>query len=171
MTQRSRSPAPNSGKRDGAVTPAPKVAPLPARIFIPFKTPANGVCKFHNYYAHKAHRYGALCLVGKLACRQTTFGSAANSTHATATAMHFPPNAGLIFLMDGLTNDRYLVYTGATLCIVPCNQNSSLSGPLLKGADWQPIPSWGFIKKTVQFQGKLFTSSFFASHCGWSHSV
>jgi hypothetical protein len=31
----------------------------------------------------------------------------------------------------------------------------------LKGADGQPIPSWGFIKKTVQFQGKLFTSSFF----------
>ncbi len=35
-----------------------------------------------------------------------------------------------------------------------------MSGPLLKGADGQPIPSWGFIKKTVQFQGKLFTSTF-----------
>ncbi len=69
-------------------------------------------------------------------------------------------NAGLIFLTDELTNDRYLVDTGATLSIVPCNQNSSPSGPLLKGADGQPIPSWGFIKKTVQFQGKLFTSTF-----------
>jgi hypothetical protein len=75
-------------------------------------------------------------------------------------AMHFPANAGLIFLTDELTNDRYLVDTGATLSIVPCNQNSSLSGPLLRGADGQTIPSWGFIKKTVQFQGKLFTSSF-----------
>jgi hypothetical protein len=84
----------------------------------------------------------------------------ATHTHATATAMHFPANAGLIFLTDELTNDRYLVDTGATLSIVPCSKNSSPSGPLLKGADGQPIPSWGFIKKTGQFQGKLFTSSF-----------
>jgi hypothetical protein len=31
---------------------------------------------------------------------------------------------------------------------------------VLKGADGQPIPSWGFISKTVQFQGKLFTAKF-----------
>jgi hypothetical protein len=74
--------------------------------------------------------------------------------------MHFPANAGLIFLTDELANDRYKVDTGATLCIVPCNQSSSPSGPLLKGADGQPIPSWGFIQKTMQFQGKLFTSTF-----------
>jgi hypothetical protein len=74
--------------------------------------------------------------------------------------MHFPANAGLMFLTNKLTNDRYLVDTGATLSIVPCNQNSSPSGPLLKGADGQPIPSWGFIQKTVQFQGKLLTSTF-----------
>jgi hypothetical protein len=74
--------------------------------------------------------------------------------------MHFPANAGLIFLTDELTNDRYLVDTGAILSIVPCNQNSSPSSPILKGADGQPIPFWGFIKKTVQFQGKLFTSTF-----------
>ncbi len=102
----------------------------------------------------------ALFLVRKLIRRRTPFGSAAFPTHATATAMHFPANAGLIFLTDELTNDRYLVDTGATLSIVPCNQNSSLSGPLLKGADGQPIPSWGFIKKTVQLQGKLFTATF-----------
>ena len=95
----------------------------------------------------------ALFLVGKLIRRRTPFGSAALPTHATATAMHFPANAGLIFLTDELTNDKYLVDTGATLSIVPCNQNSSPSGPLLKGADGQPIPSWGFIEKTVQFQG------------------
>ncbi len=104
--------------------------------------------------------HSALFLVGKLIRRWTPFSSAAFPTHATATAMHFPANAGLIFLNDALTNDRYLVDVGATLSIVPCNQNSSPSGPLLKGADGQPIPPWGFIKKTVQFQGKLFTSTF-----------
>jgi hypothetical protein len=99
-------------------------------------------------------------LVGKLIRRWTPFGSAAFSTHATATAMHFPADAGLMFSTDELTNDRFLVDTGTTLSIVPCNQNSSPSGPLLKGADGQPIPSWGFIQQTVQFQGKLFTSTF-----------
>ncbi len=67
--------------------------------------------------------------------------------------MHFPANAGLIFLTDELTNDRFLVDTGATLSIIPCTSNSSSSGPLLKGVDGQSIPSWGF-------QGKLFPSSF-----------
>jgi hypothetical protein len=75
-------------------------------------------------------------------------------------AMHFPANAGLIFLTDELTNDRFLVDTGATLSTIPCTSNSSPSGPLLKGADGQPIPSWGFIQRTVQYQGKLFISSF-----------
>jgi hypothetical protein len=86
----------------------------------------------------------------KTTSRQATSGSVAMPTHATATAMHLPANAGLIFLRDKLTNGS----------IVLCNQNSSPSGPLLKRADGQPIPSWGFITKTVQFQGKLFTSSF-----------
>jgi hypothetical protein len=54
--------------------------------------------------------------------------------------MHFPASAGLIFFTDELTNDRYLVDTGATLSIVPCNQNATPSSPLLKGADGQPIP-------------------------------
>jgi hypothetical protein len=74
--------------------------------------------------------------------------------------MLFPANAGLIFLTEELTNDRCLDDTEATLSIVPCNQNSNPSGPLLKGADGQPIPTWGFIQKTVQFQGKPFTSNF-----------
>jgi hypothetical protein len=74
--------------------------------------------------------------------------------------MHFPATAGLIFLADELTNYRFMVDTGATLSIIPCTSNSSPSGPLLKGADGQPIPSWEFIQRTFQFQGKLFTSSF-----------
>ncbi len=46
------------------------------------------------------------------------------------------------------------------MSIIPSTSNSSSSSPLLKGADGQPIPSRGFIQRTVQFQGKLFTSSF-----------
>jgi hypothetical protein len=59
-----------------------------------------------------------------------------------------------------LTNDKYLVDTGATLSIVPCSQNSSPSGPLLKGADGQPIPSWGFIKKLCNFKASFLQQLF-----------
>ncbi len=104
--------------------------------------------------------YCTLYFFGKLKCRRALSGSAAIPAHATGTAMHFPANAGLIFLTDELTNDRFLVDTGATLSIIPCTSNSSPSSPLLKGADGQSIPSWGFTHKTVQFQGKLFISSF-----------
>jgi hypothetical protein len=55
--------------------------------------------------------------------------------HAMATAMNFPAYAGLIFLIDELTNDRYLIDTGATLSIIPCASTTSPSGPLLKRAN------------------------------------
>jgi hypothetical protein len=74
--------------------------------------------------------------------------------------MHFPANAGLIILTDELTNKRNLVDTKAILSIVPYTSNAGPSGPLLKGADGQPIPSWGFVSKTVQFQGKLYKAKF-----------
>jgi hypothetical protein len=48
-----------------------------------------------------------LRLVGKLKSWQPFTGSAAMPAYATATAMHFPANAGLIFLTDDLTNDSY----------------------------------------------------------------
>jgi hypothetical protein len=101
-------------------------------------------------------------LVGKLVCRQTIFGSVANPAHATATVMHFPANAGLIFLMDDLTNDMYLVDTGATLSIVPCNQNSSPFAPLLKGT---ANPLLGLHPKTA-ISRQTFHIQFFTSRCG-----
>jgi hypothetical protein len=137
-------PLPAAGREatKGTVTPVPKVAPLPAQIFIHFKTLAMACVNF-TITTPIGLTDAFRPVLGRKTntVRRAPFGSATFSTHATATAMHFPANAGLIFLTDELTNDRYLVDTGATLSIVPCNQNSSPSGPLLKGADGQPIPS------------------------------
>jgi hypothetical protein len=118
-----------------AVTPAPKVAPLPAQIFILFRTLAIACLNFTTTMT--IGLTGAFCPVLGLKTNSPPdpFRFGGFSTHATATAMHFPANAGLMFLTDELTNDRYLVDTRATLSIVPCNQNSSPSGLLLKGAD------------------------------------
>jgi hypothetical protein len=84
--------------------------------------------------------------------------------------MHFPANAGLIFLLDKLTNDRYLADMGATLSIVPCMSNAGPSGPLLKGADGQSIPSLGFISKIHPVSGQTVYNQIFASRSSRTHS-
>ncbi len=114
------------------------------------------MCKFHNSYAHKAHRCTPPVFGRKssLPPSHFRFGGQSNTRHGHSYA--FPRKCWI----DLTNNNRYLVDTGATLSFVPCNQNATPSGPLLKEADEQPIPSWGFIKKTLQFQGKLFTATF-----------
>jgi hypothetical protein len=104
--------------------------------------------------------YFALFLVGKLIRRQTPFGSAAFPTHATATAMHFPANASLIFLTDKSTSDRYLVDTGATSSIVPYNQNSSPSGPVSKEQMANPSPLGVLFKKLFKFKANFLHQLF-----------
>jgi hypothetical protein len=43
---------------------------------------------------------------------------------------------------------------------ISCSSTNNPSGPLLKGANGKPIPTWGFITETVQFQCKMFTPVF-----------
>jgi hypothetical protein len=66
LIQRSRSAAPNNEKRekrgDKRSCNACSKSCLPSRPdFCYFQNPGNGVCKFHNYYAHKAHRCDPPC--------------------------------------------------------------------------------------------------------------
>ncbi len=120
-TQHSRSPAPASWKKnDKRNGNAPsKSRPPSGSNFFAFQNPDNDMCKYHYFEGQQSIKvHFSLLLLGKLKCRQTFTGSAAELRHATATAMHFPANAGLIFLKDELTNDRYLVDTGATLSIL-----------------------------------------------------
>ena len=98
----------------GAVTPVPKVAPLSVQISIPSKTLAMACANFTITTPIGLTGAFRPVLGRKLIRRRTPFGSAAFPTHATATAMHFPANAGLIFLTDKLTNDRSNFDTGAT---------------------------------------------------------
>ncbi len=62
-THRSRSPAPTSGKttdkRNGNARSKSRPPSHPA--FHAFQNPANGVCKFHNYYSNRAHKCIAPC--------------------------------------------------------------------------------------------------------------
>jgi hypothetical protein len=60
MTQQSRSPAPNNGKRQ--TERQRLLQKLPSRPdFYSFQNPGNGVCKLYKYYAHKAHRCVSPC--------------------------------------------------------------------------------------------------------------
>jgi hypothetical protein len=106
--------------------------------------------------------HSALFLVGKLLRRRTPFGSAAFPTHAIATAMHFPANAGLIFLTDEFNNDRYLVDTGATLSVFPCNKNSSPPGlaPFSKGQMGNLSPLGVLLKKLCNSKANFLHQPF-----------
>jgi hypothetical protein len=63
LTQRSRSPAPHNGKRGdkrGGNTRS-KSRPPSRPDFHSFQNPGNGICKFHKYYPHRAHRCAPPC--------------------------------------------------------------------------------------------------------------
>jgi hypothetical protein len=62
-TQRSRSPAPSSGKKgDKRGSKAlPKSLPRSHPDFHFFQNPGNGMCKFHYYYANRANRFIPPC--------------------------------------------------------------------------------------------------------------
>jgi hypothetical protein len=62
-TQRSRSPAPQSGKRGDIKggNARSKSHPPSRPNFYSLQNLGNGICNFHNYYAHKAHRCASLC--------------------------------------------------------------------------------------------------------------
>jgi hypothetical protein len=62
-THRSRSPAPTGGERsDKRNSNACSKSRPPSRPdFHSFQNPANGVCRFHNYYSNRAHRCFAPC--------------------------------------------------------------------------------------------------------------
>jgi hypothetical protein len=62
-TQRSNSPAPHTGKQGDKKNgnARSKSRPPSHPDFYSFQNPGNGICKFHNYYAHKAHRCATPC--------------------------------------------------------------------------------------------------------------
>jgi hypothetical protein len=63
--------------------------------------------------------------------------------------------------LDELTNNRYLVDTGAALSLIPFNSTSPPSGPTIVNANGKPIPSWNFISQNVHFHNNHFSHSFF----------
>jgi hypothetical protein len=109
--------------------------------------------------------YFTLYLIGKLKSRRTLTGSAAILIHATAKAMLFLANAGLIFLTHELTRDRHLVDTGATLIIVPCNSKTTPSVPLLKKEQMDKLSLKLFVKKLSSSRAYSFLCSFFKLLC------
>ncbi len=63
MTQCSRSPVPANGKKNDKrnSNACSKSCSTSQPDFYSFPNPDNGVCKFHNYYDHKAYRCISPC--------------------------------------------------------------------------------------------------------------
>jgi hypothetical protein len=67
---------------------------------------------------------------------------------------------GLIYLQDSVSNQQFLVDTGAAVSVFPHRSAAATSGPLLTGADGKPISSWGKVTKKLNFGLHTFVVSF-----------
>ncbi len=132
-------------------TPDPKVALLPAPISTCFTTLAMACVNFITTMPTRLTGAFHPLLGGKTKKLPNLYQFSDNLSTHQGQCHAFPGNCQTHFLTDKLTHDWYLVDTGATLSIVPCTPKTNPSGPLIKGTDGQPIPSWGFVKKTFQF--------------------
>jgi hypothetical protein len=150
--------------------PAPKVALLTAPIFINFKTLAMACVNFT--IITPIGLTGAFRPVlgwkTNLPLNLFRFGGLPHTCHCHGYA--FSCKRWFDFLTDKLTNDWYLVDTGVTLSIVPRNQHSSPSGPLLRAEQkGSPSPLGVLLKKTA-IPRQTFYINLSASSCGWPHS-
>ncbi len=111
----------------------------------------------------------ALCLVRKLINRWATFSSAAIPTHATAMAIHFPANAGLIDLTDKrLMTGIWLILDQFWVLFLATKIPAHLA-PFSKGRMNNQSPLGASWKKTG-IPRQTFHIYILASRCGWPHS-
>jgi hypothetical protein len=66
----------------------------------------------------------------------------------------------LVYLHDSKTKEKFLVDTGAAVSVLPHTSKDPSTGPPLSGADGKPIPSWGSVKKTLNFGVRAFLCTF-----------
>ena len=67
---------------------------------------------------------------------------------------------GLVYLHDSKTKEKFLVDTGAAVSVLPHTSKDPSTGPPLSGADGKSIPSWGSVKKTLNFGVRAFLCTF-----------
>jgi hypothetical protein len=67
---------------------------------------------------------------------------------------------GLIHLQDSVSNQQFLVDTGAVVSVFPHRSAAASSGPILSGADGKPLSAWGKVTKKLNFGLHTFVVSF-----------
>jgi hypothetical protein len=82
---------------EGTETPVPKVILPPALIFFLSKTQAMVCVSFKTFTAIRHSSAFSPAPIGKTKVLPNLYWFGPESTHATATAIHFPANAALIF--------------------------------------------------------------------------
>ena len=87
---------------------------------------------------------GPLLLVGKLGRRRGQINAL----------------GGLIYLQDSVTEQRFLVDTGAAVSVLPHRSAAPTCGMPLTGADGRPIASWGKVTKKLSFGFRTFLCTF-----------
>ncbi len=129
----------------GAAIPIPKVVLLLAQIFSLFKTRAMACVSFITFTATKHTRAFSPAPIRKTKVLPNPyrFSGKFNTCHCHSHALTSKCRHNF---SNGRVNKRKVLggHWGNIKCWslhVPCRS----SGPLLKGTDGQPIPSWGFV--------------------------
>ncbi len=139
-TQRSRSPAPNSGRRGNKRSSNARSTPLPAQISNLFRTLAMACANF--IITMPTRLTGVLHpVLGRktsLPPNHFRFGSQSSKSHCHGYA--FSSQCRTNFSHGRTDQWQVFGWYRAILSIVPWDQNSSPSGPLLTGADGQLSP-------------------------------
>ncbi len=121
--------------------------PSSSSDFFSFQNPGNGMCKFHNFYGNKAHKYIILC-------SWSENWSAAEPLPVRWQSQHMPlPQLCIsrkmqasFFSKTSWLMTGWQVFGWHWSNIEYCSLHIQCwSISLLKGADGQPIPSWGFV--------------------------
>src|SRR5450830_2177261 len=66
---------------------------------------------------------------------------------------------GLTFILDEISGSPFLADTGASVSVLP--YFSPKPTATLKGADGKGIPTFGTVRRTVRFGGRIFTDVLF----------
>ncbi len=172
-TQRSRSPAPSSGKigdkRSGNAR-SKKSRPTSRPDFYSFQNPGNGVCKFHNYYAHKAHSCALPCAWSEnwLAAEPLLVLRAIQHTPLPRICISPQVLDWFFSRMNWQMIGIWLILEQHWALFLATKMLPHLA-PSSKGQMGNLSPIGVSLKKTA-ISRQTFHIQFFARRCGWSHS-
>ena len=82
------------------------------------------------------------------------------SASAVCPGVHEANGGKLFFIQDKTSNNKFLVDTGSTYCILPYRSNRATCGPSLAAANGVRIRCWGYRRSAITIGGQEYRWNF-----------